>query len=334
MRFEKMKTAHQLNQAYKHNYRINPVKNANSEIQNDNLVGGTGTFNSIFKERTKGMRYRKDAIKALELVLTYSPDATVDIHEWEKANVKWLKDTFNIAGDGKDNLVSAVCHLDESTPHIHAMVIPVDDKGHLNGHHWTGGPQKLREMQDSYGEAMSPLGLKRGLKGRALDHKEISKFYRDLTEAREAVPTPRPFEKATKYRERVLDQLKDERIAEFGDRTRTITRQLQEEREKDLKEQKRLKEKTEFLKKDKAEKEEELKKIQNEKKELENAFNNLKYAKDKMKTETTIVAAELKKYENQKHLYEQISNIKKNSPEQYHQIQTFVEQIAQQQQQR
>ena len=39
---------------------------------------------------------------------------------WCDDNLKWLKETF-----GEENLVSAVLHMDEKTPHIHATVIPI-----------------------------------------------------------------------------------------------------------------------------------------------------------------------------------------------------------------
>lgn len=43
-----------------------------------------------------------------------------DFEQWKKENVEWLQSYF-----GKDNVVSAVLHMDETTPHIHAVVIPM-----------------------------------------------------------------------------------------------------------------------------------------------------------------------------------------------------------------
>ena len=39
---------------------------------------------------------------------------------WCKDSCGWLQKTF-----GKENVVSAVLHLDEKTPHIHATVVPI-----------------------------------------------------------------------------------------------------------------------------------------------------------------------------------------------------------------
>lgn len=42
------------------------------------------------------------------------------LDDWCWDNIEWLQDTF-----GKDNVISAVLHLDEKTPHIHATVVPI-----------------------------------------------------------------------------------------------------------------------------------------------------------------------------------------------------------------
>ena len=42
------------------------------------------------------------------------------LDEWCQDNMNYLKKTF-----GEENLVAATLHLDETTPHIHASVIPI-----------------------------------------------------------------------------------------------------------------------------------------------------------------------------------------------------------------
>lgn len=54
------------------------------------------------------------------------------LDEWCDDNIKWLQDTF-----GKENVVSAVLHMDEKTPHIHATVVPIV----------TGERKKVREKK-------------------------------------------------------------------------------------------------------------------------------------------------------------------------------------------
>ena len=42
------------------------------------------------------------------------------MNEWCDDNLQWLHRTFS-----KENTVSAVLHMDEHTPHIHATVVPI-----------------------------------------------------------------------------------------------------------------------------------------------------------------------------------------------------------------
>lgn len=42
------------------------------------------------------------------------------LNNWCNDNLNWLKETF-----GEENLVSAVLHMDEKTPHIHATIVPI-----------------------------------------------------------------------------------------------------------------------------------------------------------------------------------------------------------------
>lgn len=42
------------------------------------------------------------------------------LNEWYEDNLQRLHRTF-----GKENTISAVLHMDEHTPHIHATVVPI-----------------------------------------------------------------------------------------------------------------------------------------------------------------------------------------------------------------
>ncbi len=65
-------------------------------------------------------------VRALQVLLSGSPEDMIRIQaegkldEWCRDSVKWLQKEF-----GKDNVVSAVLHMDEMTPHIHATIVPI-----------------------------------------------------------------------------------------------------------------------------------------------------------------------------------------------------------------
>ena len=68
----------------------------------------------------------KNQVRALRVMLSGSPEDMKHIRQagqlgaWAKDSCGWLQKTF-----GKENVVSAVLHLDEKTPHIHATVVPI-----------------------------------------------------------------------------------------------------------------------------------------------------------------------------------------------------------------
>ena len=65
-------------------------------------------------------------VRAIRVLLTGSNedmkrmDADGRLDGWCSDNLKWLRETY-----GEQNLVSAVLHMDEKTPHIHATIIPI-----------------------------------------------------------------------------------------------------------------------------------------------------------------------------------------------------------------
>ena len=65
-------------------------------------------------------------VKAIRVLLTGSNKDMKQMEEdgrldgWCNDNLKWLRETY-----GERNLVSAVLHMDEKTPHIHATIVPI-----------------------------------------------------------------------------------------------------------------------------------------------------------------------------------------------------------------
>ena len=65
-------------------------------------------------------------VRAIRVLLTGSNEDMKRMEEdgrldgWCSDNLKWLRETY-----GERNLVSAVLHMDEKTPHIHATIVPI-----------------------------------------------------------------------------------------------------------------------------------------------------------------------------------------------------------------
>ena len=117
---------------------------------------------------------------------------------WCADNLAWLRKTFEA-----ENVVSAVLHMDEATPHIHAAVVPiVTGERRKVRKEQTDGPDKrkyrtksasrprlcaddvmsrvkLKEYQDTYAAAMAKYGLQRGIDGSKARHVTTQEFYRN-----------------------------------------------------------------------------------------------------------------------------------------------------------
>lgn len=132
----------------------------------------------------KPLERRDDAVLAVEVLLSASPEffrpehperaGTYDterMEAWRDAAMEWLRGRYG------DNLVSAVLHLDESTPHIQAVIVPITADNRLSAKVVVGGPDDLRQWQESIGQAMAPLGIQRGVEGSIAVHRSIGEYY-------------------------------------------------------------------------------------------------------------------------------------------------------------
>ena len=127
------------------------------------------------------------------------------LDEWCADNLKYFADTF-----GKENIVSAVLHMDEQTPHIHATLVPIvkgerkrKKKEEQVKKRYRKKPTdtarlcaddimtraKLKSYQDTYAQAMSGYGLQRGVDGSEAKHISTRKYYRDLMQQTEQLQT-------------------------------------------------------------------------------------------------------------------------------------------------
>jgi len=180
-RTAKLKTWGNIGGSMGHTYRQSGMApNADPKRLGKNrvLVGTPGDGTADIRKRidSLGKEPRSNAVLVVEHMLTMSPEWAVgktkkQIDHWAKENVKWLQKRY-----GKDNVAHAVLHMDETTPHIAAFVVP-EVNGSLNARELFGGRQKMTELQNSYAEAMAPMGLQRGLEGSKARHQTVKNFY-------------------------------------------------------------------------------------------------------------------------------------------------------------
>jgi hypothetical protein len=159
MRMEKIRSAGSLRRAAMHNTRERPPLNADPLRREENWVQG-GSVDEVMKTYQEKLpdKVRKNAVHAVELVMTASADFQGDWHDYLKDCTKWTERLF-----GKENVLSVAYHFDERTPHAQILVMPLKD-GKLNAKHFIGGSRdRMAELQDDfYKEVGWPAGLMRG----------------------------------------------------------------------------------------------------------------------------------------------------------------------------
>ena len=190
---------------------VNP---ANADKDRTHLNRELIEFPDGIKSRSEAIQYRIEnagikrkishsQVRAIRVILSGSPDymkrieAAGKLDDWCMDSLNWLSKEV-----GKENIVSAVLHLDEKTPHIHATVVPIVKgerrkakqerqsgkkkykKKNVNAPRLCADDimsrEKFKQFQTTYAEAMSKYGLERGRDCSEARHISTQQYYRDL----------------------------------------------------------------------------------------------------------------------------------------------------------
>ena len=194
LRVAKLKTFGQIGGSLSHTFRTRDTPNADPARLHLNENHGPQTpaeIQAAFKEILPEKR-RSDAVLGLEYLITYSPE-----FGQENDGSKYFEDAraWLIDRHGAENVISTHVHRDETTPHMVAYVVPMQD-GRLRSTAFIGGPQMLREMQTDFAQAVGrDHGLERGIEGSKAKHQTISEYYARANEAPLAAKIEVPLEK-------------------------------------------------------------------------------------------------------------------------------------------
>lgn len=199
LRTKKLHGAHGVAWAAQHNHRERDTPNANPERTPANTVlAGAQTTDqvmAIWRDRTATVerKIRSNAVTAIEYMVTASPDA----FERGKLNDGYFRDALKWVEKrhGKENILTAVIHRDETTPHLHVLVVPIHKKTKkytnrvtketterevvaLDAKSCLNGPKALSAMQTAFAsEIGASWGLKRGAEKSSATHEEIAAWY-------------------------------------------------------------------------------------------------------------------------------------------------------------
>ena len=197
------------------------IKPKNADESRTHLNRELIRFPNGVENRTQAIQHRLDTagltrkignnqVRAIRVLLTGTHEDMERITNegrldgWCSDNLKYLADTF-----GRENIVSAVLHMDEQTPHIHATLVPIvkgerkRKKKEQVKRRYRKKPTdaarlcadeimtraKLKSYQDTYAQTMSIYGLQRGIDGSEARHISTRQYYRDLMQQTEQLQT-------------------------------------------------------------------------------------------------------------------------------------------------
>lgn len=198
------------------------IKPKNADESRTHLNRELIKFPDGVENRTQAIQQRLDTagltrkignnqVRAIRILLTGTHEDMERItdegrlDEWCNDNLKYLADTF-----GKENIVSAVLHMDEQTPHIHVTLVPIvkgerkrKKKEEQVKKRYRKKPTntvrlcaddimtraKLKYYQDTYAQSMCGYGLQRGIDGSEARHITTRQYYRDLVRQTEQLQT-------------------------------------------------------------------------------------------------------------------------------------------------
>ncbi|MDI9692916.1 MobV family relaxase [Acinetobacter baumannii] len=183
LRTAKLKSFGEIGGSLSHNYRTRPTPNADPTRTADNSHSVSKSYLVMdgIKQRLPD-KVRSNAVLCLEFLITASPEWSgwqdqKQEADFFKRSVEWLEKRH-----GKENVIATSIHRDETTPHLIAYVVPIDQKGKLNARSFLGGRATLSKMQTEFHSKVKDLGLDRGLEGSKAEHKTIKEFYAELQE--------------------------------------------------------------------------------------------------------------------------------------------------------
>lgn len=131
---------------------------------------------------TSKRKIRANTVRSVGFILSGSHEQMKSIES--QGNIKkWAFESYRYIAEqfGEENIVRAIVHMDEKTPHMHLQLVPITTDGRLSAKELLT-KEKLQEIQDTYAERMRQFGLERGITGSKRKHITTKQFYRYVNE--------------------------------------------------------------------------------------------------------------------------------------------------------
>lgn len=166
-------------------------------------------INGRLSELELKRKIRSDAILMNSFIVTSDGEFFKNLHPWEQR--EFFRDCAEFFSEkyGSENMISAVVHMDETTPHKHLNFIPVNE-GRLSSKSLFDR-QKLAQLQTELHESVGKKwGLQRGKEGSQAKHLSTAEY-----KAKKII-------ESAEKREREIDEQTERKKAELDDLTQTV----------------------------------------------------------------------------------------------------------------
>ncbi|MFP3669925.1 MobV family relaxase [Priestia sp. SIMBA_032] len=148
----------------------------NYDFVNENKIKYHEEIKKMTATRVK-RKIRNDAVLVAEFFVSASPEYMHAMSRDEQR--KYFEASLDhIAGKyGQQNILYAVVHNDEATPHMHVGFVPITDDRRLAAKEYFHGKTKIRRIQDDFHNYMNKRGydIERG-EPSELEHKSVHEF--------------------------------------------------------------------------------------------------------------------------------------------------------------
>lgn len=161
-------------------YKSNPDIDPSRTHLNYHIIEPTAKYRKMILDRIEetGAKRRKDSVVMQDCFVGGTPDwlkskSLEEQREYFVYAYRFFEDNFK-----KENIISAVVHMDEETPHMHLCFVPITNKGRLSSKDIVGGPSGLVKWQDKFYEYMHERypDITRGTPAKVSHRKHIPPF--------------------------------------------------------------------------------------------------------------------------------------------------------------
>ena len=177
----------------KDNYKSNPDIRTERSARNIHLIQSEMRYSREIKARIEAARERNpkiivktNSVRFVDTLITATPSyfegfSMEVVKRYFQTALKFFEEKVSAK-----NIVSAVIHMDENTPHMHLVFVPLTDDDRLSAKDIIGGPGGCRKWQDEFYQSMAKSfpGLMRGRSAELTGRKHIeTKEYKEIVRA-------------------------------------------------------------------------------------------------------------------------------------------------------